>query len=127
TRKFQTEKAAVQVAVVERTIDARWSEPDGAKQKHAQVESGELLHIASGVVQLTLESGVSLTVEGPARWTITGRNQATLHAGRLLARVPSQAVGFTLETPVGRIVDLGTEFGVNVDESGSLDVYVIKG
>jgi hypothetical protein len=42
------------------------------------------------------------------------------------ARVPEPAQGFRIKTASGDIVDLGTEFSVNVDQDGA-DVHVIDG
>lgn len=105
--------------------DAEWAS-DTARQEPA-IEQGEPLQISSGLVALTLGQGTKLVIEGPAEWSIDGTNQATLKYGRLLANVPRQAVGFTVETPTARIVDLGTEFGVAVEKSGTAEVHVIKG
>jgi hypothetical protein len=66
-------------------------------------------------------------IEGPAEWSIDGENSATFSAGSLVARVPKQAVGFTLDTPTTQIVDLGTEFGVTIDDNGATQVHVYRG
>jgi hypothetical protein len=49
-----------------------------------------------------------------------------LHGGRLTAKVPSQAIGFVVDTPTAKLKDLGTEFGVNVRD-GQTDVQVFNG
>jgi hypothetical protein len=43
-----------------------------------------------------------------------------------VAKVPQQAIGFSLDTPTARIVDLGTEFGVIVGLS-TTEVHVLQG
>ena len=47
--------------------------------------------------------------------------------GRLAADVPPSAKGFTVITPTGDAVDLGTRFGVDVPSSGSAEVHVFQG
>jgi len=47
--------------------------------------------------------------------------------GRLTATVPSGATEFTVRTPTSEIVDLGTEFGVEVDEQGNSMAVVLSG
>ncbi len=47
--------------------------------------------------------------------------------GTLTARVPMQARGFTVLAPSGKIVDLGTEFGLSVADGGSTSVKVFTG
>jgi hypothetical protein len=47
--------------------------------------------------------------------------------GRLAADVPPAAKGFTVITPTGDAVDLGTRFGVDVPSSGAAEVHVFHG
>lgn len=47
--------------------------------------------------------------------------------GSVKISVPPAAVGFTVETPVARIVDLGTEFDVDVGEEGATETRVRSG
>jgi hypothetical protein len=91
------------------------------------VRVGKPLSIASGIVELRLTQGVRLLVEGPADWTINGKNNATLRRGKLLATVPHEAIGFTVKTPTTEIVDLGTEFGVEVSGQGETKTHVFRG
>jgi hypothetical protein len=97
---------------------------DGANKP---VRIGEPLKIESGTMELELKAGTKLVVEGPADWSVDGKNSVSLRAGKLFARVPQQAIGFTVETPTAKLVDLGTEFGVSVDKVGQTDVHVSKG
>ena len=52
--------------------------------------------------------------------------QITMIRGVARARVPEPAQGFRIKTASGDVVDLGTEFSVNVDQDGA-DVHVIDG
>lgn len=57
-----------------------------------------------------------------------GFNAGYLKHGRLVARVDSlEAHGFTIRTPAAAIEDLGTEFGIKVDERGVTDTHVFEG
>jgi len=51
----------------------------------------------------------------------------TLLAGEVRAEVPEAAVGFTIHTPGGKVVDLGTEFIASVNREGQTEVSVVKG
>ena len=122
------------VATVEGDADVAWSkapQSDDARIDEAaperSVHAGEPLEIASGIAELKLKQGATLFIEGPAEWTIDGDNRATLNQGRLIARVPEAALGFTLDTPAAQIVDLGTEFAVEVGAAGTAEVHVTKG
>ena len=88
---------------------------------------GEPYDLASGKTYIRLAIGVQLMIEGPARWEFTSQQRVLFHSGRLMAQVPRAAVGFTVVTPTAEVVDLGTEFGVVVDERSSTDVVVFRG
>ena len=70
-----------------------------------------------GTAVLQMESDAEVLIHGPASFQLTGANKLSLRQGRLIARVPSQAVGFTVDTPTARIVDIGTQFDINVDRA----------
>jgi hypothetical protein len=116
------------VAIVRDSQGTHWSSDTAAMSDDSPIRQGELLKIDSGLIHLNLKRGVDLLVEGPAEWSIDSENSATLHAGKLVAMVPARAVGFVLETPSSQIVDLGTEFGVEVNAgSGTTEVHVLRG
>lgn len=87
----------------------------------------EKIRIDSGLVELTYETGVSVVIEGPADYCITGSNDGVLAYGKFVANVPKGAEGFTVDYPMGKVVDLGTEFGVDLSQKGDLSVGVFKG
>jgi hypothetical protein len=127
-RNQQSEAAPV--ATIRDSVDAQWSRSTNKLEisnQKAEIAAGEPLAIDSGLVELQLKQGVTLVIEGPARWEIDGNNEATLKQGKLVAKVPQQAIGFTLETPTAKIVDLGTEFGVSVGEAGRTELHVLSG
>ncbi len=57
---------------------------------------------------------------------VSGRSVQLLK-GTLTARVPDRARGFTVLTPHNKVVDLGTEFGLSVDDQGAATVRVFTG
>ena len=85
----------------------------------------EPMELAAGAISITLESGVSVTVEGPASFRVAGADRVELKFGRLYAEVPTGMAGFVVESPAGTVVDLGTRFGFGVrkDRSGTLHVF----
>jgi hypothetical protein len=115
------------VATVRNTTDVQWSKHTSSKLAESSILSGEPLKIESGTIELELNAGTKLVVEGPAEWSVDGENRISLRTGKLIARVPQHAIGFTVETPTTTIVDLGTEFGVEVGEHGATEVQVLKG
>ncbi|MCA9144263.1 MAG: FecR domain-containing protein [Planctomycetales bacterium] len=119
-----TENAVAGFAVIAGQADAIW----GNEQSLATgslVSTGEL-RLRSGVVQLELFSGVSLVIEGDATFSVISPMEVAVARGKVRARVPEPAHGFRIRTDEGEVVDLGTEFAVNVSEEGS-EVHVLDG
>ena len=84
------------------------------------------MSLKSGVAEIEFYSGSLIVLEGPAELEVKSVNDAVLHNGQLTAYVPSQAKGFSVKTPEGKIVDLGTSFGVRVN-NGVTSVHVFEG
>lgn len=84
--------------------------------------------LSSGRVEFQTRTGVNVRIAGPARFTPVSANVTRLDAGRMIARVPEGAEGYTVHAPGGlRIVDLGTEFAIDVTDDGRTLVYVYDG
>lgn len=120
------------VATIRDTQDATWFSRVAGRSTPASppisdIKQGEPLGIDSGLVELQLKQGATLLVEGPAEWFIDGNNEAMLKRGKLVATVPNEAVGFTIRTPSAQVVDLGTEFGIEVLKDGTSRVDVFRG
>lgn len=84
------------------------------------------LHLQSGVARLELFSGVSVVLEGDAEFEILSDMEMKVSRGKVRARVPEAATGFRIHMPDGDVVDLGTEFALDVGETKS-EVHVIDG
>jgi hypothetical protein len=84
--------------------------------------------MSEGTARIALTSGVNLALEGPTDFELTSPERLHLSRGRVRAYVPVAARGFTITTSRGvQIVDLGTDFGVAVDEEQNVDVHVYSG
>ncbi len=68
-----------------------------------------------------------MILQGPAELVLVSGSEARLVHGTLTARVPEPARGFTILSPRGKVVDLGTEFGLSVDDAGETTVRVFDG
>ena len=104
--------------------DCTWT--DG-KAPDDGLKPGTLLSIDRGLAEIRFRSGARVILSGPARLELRSENAATLYRGRATARVPEPAIGFELLSPKGKIIDLGTEFGVEVGEDGATGIYVFEG
>jgi hypothetical protein len=104
----------------------RWRLSNEAYALTSQVRAGQTLSLTSGAVELTYDSGTTLTLTGPSEFVVDA-NGGTLERGEIVAHVTEQGHGFTILTPHGKIIDRGTEFGVVVDDFGVSEVNVFKG
>lgn len=103
-----------------------WGEKSDAMKTGGRIGVGEL-ELQSGIAKINFDHGVAMTLEGPSRISLSSIDRCYLHNGRIYAKVPPQATGFTVETASAEIKDLGTEFGVSIDEGENADVQVFSG
>jgi len=113
------------VAMLTRTVDARWSPKAHSLRVGSALEPGSL-QLESGLAQVVFYSGARLVIEGPAELRLVSANEAFCVSGRVLAEVPTPARGFRLRTSQLIVVDLGTSFGINANHSRT-EVDVFKG
>jgi hypothetical protein len=92
----------------------------------SDIESGEL-SFSNGMAQLEFMQGATVILEGPVKTTLIHTNALKVERGKMRAHVPKVAVGFTVNLPMGKVIDLGTDFGVEVDEEGAAEIYVYRG
>ncbi len=88
---------------------------------------GEVVLLTKGAVELVTARGARVVVEAPAEFRFESAQQLRLRRGKVAAEVPPAAKGFTVFTPDGKAVDLGTRFGVDVPDSGASEVHVFQG
>ena len=91
------------------------------------VEKDRMITLNQGVAELELPSGVKAIIEGPATFRVTGKNRMDLSGGHSWFRVPPGAEGFTVTAPRFEVVDLGTEFGIDLREDLPASVHVLAG
>lgn len=118
--------ASSAVAAVAGLEAVQWGEGQAPLSPGQTLPCGTI-EIESGFLNVQFDSKASVILEGRARLELLGRNAARLRCGKIAAYVPDSAKGFVLESPAGRIIDLGTRFGVAVDEQGGAEVHVLQG
>jgi hypothetical protein len=100
----------------------------GVKEFAAGTALGkELRQIDAGSVELLTARGARIVIEAPAEFRFESAQRLRMIRGRLSAEVPPAAKGFTVITPAGDAVDLGTRFGVDVPPSGAAEIHVFDG
>ncbi len=114
------------IARVMRSLNVQWG--DGHKEfSLGDPVNREWLHLSSGIVQLEFSSGAAVTLEGPAQLRVDSETECFVRQGKVVVLGPPDFPEFTVTSPGTRVVDIGTEFAVVVDDSGITDVHVIDG
>lgn len=113
------------VAMLNRTVNARWSSGDPVPRLGAPLEPGRL-RLESGLAQVVFYNGARVVIEGPAELRLLSSTAALCPRGTLTAEVPPQAHGFRIDAPGLEVTDLGTAFGLRVAGDRS-ELHVFEG
>lgn len=111
-------------AVLSRVVDAKFA-------GETQYEEGDSLQpgqfkLLSGAVQIDFFSGATMLIDDAADVNLISSWEAECAHGKVTMRVPPPAIGFRLNLPEMKVVDLGTEFAVQVD-GGDSSLHVFEG
>ncbi len=93
----------------------------------AYLQAGHRYELTAGFAEIQFHRGASVILEGPADFVITGDNDGRLAYGKLAAHAPPSARGFQIGTRDGRVVDLGTAFGIDAPPDGPLAIHCFRG
>jgi len=85
------------------------------------------LKIDAGELDVRLDSGVTLSLEGPFHAQFQNSGAMRLFHGTMSAEVAEKGKGFTVLTATSEVVDLGTRFGISAKADGETDVVVFEG
>jgi hypothetical protein len=115
-------------AVLIASTDAVWADADIELALRGGDTPTGLLRLKSGMAEFRLAHGATALILGPAAVRFPNPNQVEVQSGKALCRCPTPESRITLTTPATRIVDLGTEFAVEVAEGRpSTKVAVVSG
>lgn len=114
------------VAVLTRLVDVVWDEGSEVAKLDTPL-SRQQLNIKSGLMQVEFYCGAAVIIEGPAAFELVAPDRGYAHYGKLRAHVPARARGFTIGTESGEVIDLGTEFGLDITRDGPSELHVIDG
>lgn len=124
-RAKATEATSNGVAILTRLVDVTWPQGGVPLDVGDALQPGRL-KIESGLAQVEFFCGATVVIQGPAELDLKSMMLARVLDGRLRAQVPPAARGFTLEVDEMKVVDLGTEFAIDVSKTGA-DVQVFDG
>lgn len=111
-------------ATISQTTDVVW---DSGQNDIGNRVGPATIRLKSGLVRLEFDSGVEVTLEGPAIFKLVDVANTELISGLLTATVPPGAEGFTVDTPSAQVIDLGTSFGIDLRNDGFSNVSVFDG
>ena len=126
TESIVDEKHSLTTRVSYVSQAARWKQPNDAPSSGSFVSVGTTLELSEGEIELTYRCGTKLLLMGPAVFQVEDSG-GRLRRGGLVVSVTEAGHGFSIVTPNGKVVDLGTEFGVAVDDFGVSEVSVFEG
>ena len=124
--KARSAPQPIYVAEIRGGEGARWSE-EGTPEADGRLPAGRRLVLAAGLAEIAFASGTHVILEGPAEFEPLSPNEGLLSQGLLSAYVPPAAQGFVVRAPDAKVVDLGTEFGIAVEQGKLSDVEVFAG
>ena len=126
--------------------DVKWPDYQTAAVLGANVCVGRTYQLASGLMEITYDTGAKVLLQGPSTYAVDSRDGGFLSIGRLTAKLEKKAEDsnpqslipnptlstlhsplFTIKTPTALVTDLGTEFGVEVSKEGTTTSHVFRG
>lgn len=119
-------KQQEEVALLAQAIDVEWEEKNPTYGVGNALPKG-WLKIRRGTIRVDFYNGARVFLEGPASLDLMSRDLARLESGKLTANVPPPAQGFTILSEDLKIVDRGTEFGMNVKGPNDRELHVFNG
>jgi ferric-dicitrate binding protein FerR (iron transport regulator) len=110
--------------------DTRWSASGEVREingQRASLRKGSTVRVDSGTVEMRLDSGATMVLQGPAQVSFPELKRPVVRSGWLWLDTGTSGDKFEIDTPDLRIRNLGTRFGVRVPMEGSAEVHLIKG
>ena len=118
----------VEIATVTKSLNTALSTGDELVDGLRIIKSDSVFRLKRGLLELTYDCDARLVIEAPATFSLVSGNSLKLDSGSIyLEALSKEARGFTVITPNSEIVDLGTEFGVKVDQNGISELHMTKG
>jgi hypothetical protein len=109
-------------------VDCKWVKGSDPLRSNDVVSMGKEFRLESGLMEIGYDTGAKVILQGPVAYVVESKNGGFMSVGKLTGKMTTaSAKGFSVRTPTATITDLGTEFGVEVYENNTSDVYVLSG
>lgn len=125
--RFLPPKGGIEVATLTDSMNPKWADAASVVKGSRIAAGGRPLVLREGLIQLEFDNQANVVLEGPAKFQILAEDRIGLEYGKLYAVVPKGAIGFSVYTQQAKIIDMGTEFGVQVECNGDTQLHVMKG
>jgi hypothetical protein len=119
----------IETATLSDSIQAQWAPTHQGQLKNGArltVRSGPIW-LQNGLAELQFDNNARVLIEGPAEFEIIAEDRIGLEYGKIYTIVPPEAIGFSVYTRNAKVIDLGTEFGIEIDHFGNTLLHTIKG
>ena len=113
SQESAAEKRIAGHAVLRQSVGVQWSENFSAYRAGDVIPNGPL-RFEKGSAEIDFFCGATLIIDGPAELDIQSDWAVRVIEGRLRANVPPAARGFIVKANDSDIVDLGTEFALDI-------------
>ena len=114
------------VATLARSTDCIWGN-DNRPQFSGQRLLSKDLFLKEGIAEFRFDSGIRLVLEGPTEIKIISANSAKLISGSVVLHGYESAPEFEIVTTQAKFFDVGTEYGIKVEEDSSTELHVFEG
>lgn len=115
------------VATVTQLAEVAWSEGAPIFVPGQPLAPESRIRFESGLAKLTFECGAEVVLEGPCDFMVRDAMVGVLHQGKITANVPRRAFAFAILSPGVDFIDVGTSFGLSVDDTGNSELHVFEG
>lgn len=124
-QKAARDENAENVASVVVSENVRWSREAGA-EVGLELDGGRI-DLQAGTLALAFGGNRIVTLAAPVDFEVINGQEILIHRGNASLLVADDAPPFVMRVPRGTVVDLGTEFAVQVAADGTADVWVFEG
>jgi hypothetical protein len=114
-------------ATLTQLANVHWKPGSPQFQYGAPLPNGSRIALTSGMAKVTFECGAEVMLEGPCDFLVRDEMVGVLRKGKIAANVPRRAFAFAILSPGVDFVDLGTSFGISVDDNGKSELHVFEG
>jgi hypothetical protein len=108
-------------------VDCRWLDPAMNRADFGPVAQGQTCDLASGLLEITHQSGAKVILQGPCTYRVDSVNGGFLSSGKLTATAEKERKGFVIRTPIATLTAEDGEFGVEVERPDISRSYVFRG